>query len=431
MDKLTRAARIYKYLFGKSGIKIAWMIVFCGVILIAPPLLAEVINYFTSKNLNYHIIGDYDWIVGLILVLIGVIYHIIITYLSRKGGDDNSITNIIEGPIVFPGNGSASIQQGNGNVTYNNCTILNYNGDDQEAMQKLLEALQKNKDKITRTQAFSTSTFFMSLFKRMPWVQDIQIVTYLKTEEELLEIKYLTSHHTISSFYVRVHESFDFNSHQIQTPEQITSIKNSIVEAIYWEKYGMWTLNTFDHFVQRNLEMSIDLENAVANDISSLLGDVTYMVNDINFNLVYSSLPVEKYTSIHSKYGYLISTNIVRNSKEIPLEPLEFAILDSFVKLQVGEVNNIDKMKTHVNESSSSAYLIKVSSLLLRTFAQYNVDVYNENTIGLKVAVIELMKKIEIPYSFQIPRDKNSRTDILFRDAFGNSKLLDEYNKSK
>ena len=68
---------------------------------------------------------------------------------------------------------------------------------------------------------------------------------------------------------------------------------------------------------------------------------------------------------------------------------------------------------------------------MLRLLSMMPSELQNAETRRLsKIVVIDLMKKINIKYSYMIPIYKNNTIDKLFKDAFEDTTVWDNYKQS-
>ena len=219
---------------------------------------------------------------------------------------------------------------------------------------------------------------------------------------------------------------------QLKNCLQYSNILNiPFLYAIYWEKFNLWTLNTYEHFERKTSKYKISFEDAYKNDLSIILGDITFIINKpIYRKTTYNTSQTNPEKINHAKYGEILKEEISIDDKEyIEIEIIETAIIDSFIKMEVINEKKIKENIIEVKEKSKGIYLPKLSKLIVSHIATFNLELNDEYCELSRRLIIEFMKKLKIKKSYQIPKIKTENTNKLFKLAFDGTWLMDNYNK--
>jgi len=221
---------------------------------------------------------------------------------------------------------------------------------------------------------------------------------------------------------------------QLQNCLHYSEILNAtLLYAIYWENFNLWTLNTFEHFERKTSNYKLSFENAYKNDISIILGDLNYVIDSpIYRKTTYNTSQSNLEKVHHAKFGEILKDEVSLDESDgfIEINQAESAIIDSFAKMEVISEKNINGVDIlEVLEKSKGVYIPKLSTLIVSHIAVFNLELNNEYCETSRRLIIEFMKKLKIKSSFQIPKIKTPITDSLFETAFKDSWLLDDYKK--
>ena len=84
--------------------------------------------------------------------------------------------------------------------------------------------------------------------------------------------------------------------------------------------------------------------------------------------------------------------------------------------------------KTTITEVSDSNYFLKLSTLTLRHLAIFGAELNEQYAAMSRKIIIEFFKKLDVTQSFSIPNDKTATSDILYKQAFEESWVLENYS---
>ena len=421
---LENLIQIWKLIKPKFYNKITWLIVSSGLVLIAPPLWSVILNQFIEKHTDYKIIGDYDELIGIALIIIGLIYNVYSQWVSNYTAPEN----VIEDSTIT----NSNIVQGSGNNMTINNTINIYIQDD-ESLRRVLETLNYgNQDSdINFVTGPNYISQFINLIQSLPWTNNISEITFQNPNRTFYNIVYKTSRKIDGHFYVRFH-NVESEENELVLSNNLPLIEGGIpiLESIFWNKYKVWTLNTIENFTSVSNAKAIGLENAFKNDLSVVLGDITFIIQDLVLELTYDSDSTDTSLPRHESYGHLIKSQLVINDKRIDLSPLEMAIIDSEINTQIIEDRKENNLSV-IQEKNVNTNIIKLSSLMIKVLAKFERDTSDETTELLRKSIIELMKKIKALYSYQIPVDFTNSSDYLYNEAFSESSVIQDYENQK
>ncbi|MEI6576767.1 MAG: hypothetical protein WCO63_11370 [Bacteroidota bacterium] len=221
---------------------------------------------------------------------------------------------------------------------------------------------------------------------------------------------------------------------QLQNCLHYSAILNAtLLYAIYWENFNLWTLNTFEHFERKTSNYKLSFENAYKNDLSIILGDSTYIIDSpIYRKTIYNMSQSNPEKVHHAKFGEILKDEVSldENVGFLEINQAEAAIIDSFANMEViSEKSTSGEDIIEVLEKSKGVYLPKLSTLIISHIALFNLELTSEYCETSRRIIVEFMKKLAIKSSFQIPKIRTTITDSLFETAFKDSWLFDDYIK--
>src|SRR5690606_7350969 len=112
----------------------------------------------------------------------------------------------------------------------------------------------------------------------------------------------------------------------------LNSIPN--IAVIYWEKWGYWTLNTYQLFNNTSLPFEIGLKS----DFSNIIGDMTYIINDLQIRLTYDKSASDKLSISHTKHGNLQKVELIKNNQYEEIDIIDLGIIDSYIDMDESSV---------------------------------------------------------------------------------------------
>jgi Holliday junction resolvase len=204
-----------------------------------------------------------------------------------------------------------------------------------------------------------------------------------------------------------------------------TSVGAELLFSIYWEKARLWTLNASDIFESRRFKIGI--EESIKNDLSVILGDLTFIIPKIYRSSVFDSSIQDEARVRHENYGAVVSDQVGLSRKNLhAMEPHESVIVDSYIKMS--EVHKSRKGTiTKLLEESTISYMLKLSTILTHYLPTVHADITHENALISRKIIIEFMKKIGVIQSFSIPSKRTPITDKVFLLAFKDTWVGNNY----
>ncbi len=415
--------QIWRLIKPKFYNKITWLVVSCGLIMITPPLWSIIVNQFIEKHTDYKIIGDNDTFIGIVLILIGLIYNI----LSQWTNKIESPENIIDDSTIT----NSNVFQGGSNMTVNNTfNIYVYN---EESLRQVLETIDNSNrgSNVNFLQNTNYISKFINLLQCLPWTKNISQINLQNSLKQRYSVTYKTSSGKEGCFNVRFH-NVESDKNQIIVSDENVLLKGEIpiLESIFWSKYNMWTLNTLQNFIEDSNLIEIDLENALKNDLSVIVGDITFIIQDMVLELIYDSSITDTNLPSHKVYGSLVKSNLLIDGEMVEILPLEMAIIDSEINTQIIEEKQVET-KWVIREKNVNTSILKLSTLIIKVLAKFDRDTSDATTEILRKSILELMKKIKAIHSYQIPVDITDASDYLYNEAFCESSIIKDYEKRK
>lgn len=385
--------------------KLTWALVLSGIGLIAPSLITILLHIFIKSVSEFNLIGEYDILWGLLLIIIGLVFNI--------------LSQII--------NGSSSIQLNfifnkGGNLTVNQPTIF---VTDQAKADEIAKALSKFNQNNSINYSKSEFTLnFAELFKGFPWIKNIAIEK-IEDNLEYFRIDFETSNSIAEFFYCNIYNiSGDKLKIESMPPIDLNSISN--LTFIYWEIWGYWTLNSYETFTSNTLSF----EEAIKSDISNIIGDLTFIISELEIKLTYDKGKSDSKAISHPEYGDLQKVELLSEGNLSELNFIELGLIDSLIDMQVTAVEQQQNISV-VTESISYLHLFKLSTLMIRFLQKSRLQYDFKNSLTIRKFIIEFTKKIKADKSYAIPSDTSKQVDNMFKKAFGNSLVYKQYEKRK
>lgn len=385
--------------------KLTWALVLSGIGLIAPSLITILLHIFIKSVSEFNLIGEYDILWGLLLIIIGLVFNI--------------LSQII--------NGSSSIQLNfifnkGGNLTVNQPTIF---VTDQAKADEIAKALSKFNQNNSINYSKSEFTLnFAELFKGFPWIKNIAIEK-IEDNLEYFRIDFETSNSIAEFFYCNIYNiSGDKLKIESMPPIDLNSISN--LTFIYWEIWGYWTLNSYETFTSNTLSF----EEAIKSDISNIIGDLTFIISELEIKLTYDKGKSDSKAISHPEYGDLQKVELLSEGNLSELNFIELGLIDSLIDMQVTAVEQQQNISV-VTESISYLHLFKLSTLMIRFLQKSRLQYDFKNSLTIRKFIIEFTKKIKADKSYAIPSDTSKQVDNMFKKAFGNSWVYKQYEKRK
>ena len=287
------------------------------------------------------------------------------------------------------------------------------------------------------------------IYTAMPWVKNFnplkqeqaqdekenyQVPDYLITIEDSQKNTYPV---LVDVKSVKEKQSCEIMSKQIRNLQNYANANNlPLLIAIYWEKFGYWTHVSIKNFKHLTKKYKIDIGDAICNDISHILGDVTFFIDKKFYRKSYFEKTENKNVARHEKYGEIKKVEISldnKNYKEFSI--IESAIIDAMLDMNPINCTLNDNFTIQIEELKQIPHFIKLSNWILRVLkitglnCEYRIDGILVTDIARKF-IIEFMKYLQIKKSYSIPKDKNDVTELFFNKSYKNTDVLRSYYSS-
>ncbi|MDO5296391.1 MAG: hypothetical protein Q4F00_07145 [bacterium] len=305
---------------------------------------------------------------------------------------------------------------------------------------------------------FAAEDLFMQIYSLLPWVrlitplgqeqfpetskEEYQVVDYeviyeigdyKHTKCILVEAKLIDGDkktHKIKKCQYDVLRNYAENKHE------------DVLYALFWRKYGLWTLVPIEAYSEKSSTYKISFEEAFRNDVSSIFGDYTYFFMDTVFRK--SRYTSEKdsqteYMHMHEQYGSVLYDGISSNGKDYEkLCFLEIPVLDCAFDFKENHIATDGNVTELIETMEKMPYVYRLSNLilkyLLKTYCYNPLDMYCSDNDVVKNAfniVDTVRRKCNGKKYYLIPKN-NSTTDRLFQTQFGNVRhIIDAYKRTK
>ena len=221
--------------------------------------------------------------------------------------------------------------------------------------------------------------------------------------------------------------------------------KMPLLIAVFWRQALCWTVNDLASFTVKSSSYKINREKAIASDLSSILGDYTYVFRHRPFRrtLLTTDENVEtSYCFEMEKYGRAIRDELSLDGKTYKsLLPLATPVVDfAFDFVATDKPRYIDDVTTELNEQmADKTYCIKLTTLMLGYLAKIYLYKREEKYDYLRPSdvtesafhIVDTVRRDmggEIFYI--VPKSKAASVRDLFLKQFGRAtqiaKALDE-----
>lgn len=199
------------------------------------------------------------------------------------------------------------------------------------------------------------------------------------------------------------------------------------VLAIYWERARLWTLNAPDILEAKTKKFKISLERSLKNDLSVILGDLTFVVPQLFRVTIFDSSVTDGSRPTHGKYGAVVSDRAGLSETTLSdIEPVQSAIIDSYMEMEEKRSTSEGK-RTELLESSKDTYMLKLSTIIMHHLGTMHAEITNQDALKSRASVVEFMKKLGVIQSFAIPSQRSPISDSLYRQAFEGTWVWDDY----
>lgn len=332
---------------------------------------------------------------------------------------------------------------------------------DDEDIKRLLERTVSDSNLISQyarfQKGYATEDLFMRIYSLLPWIKSIvplgqeqfpekskeywQICDYEMTfeagssdhiEHALLEVKLIDGNK--KTFQLEKYKYDVLNRYSTQK-------KEVLLFALFWRKYGIWTVNSIEAFSEKSSSYKISYQDARSEDLSAIFGDYTYFFNKTCIRKsVYSTEENVQSTFLHGHetYGKTMSEKLSTDGSAFSeLCVLEPAVLDSSFDFREVSNQEISAFETEVvEELVKTPYIYKLSSLIMQYLWKMflfdkNKIAYVENTVTENAfdIVDTVRRKCGGERFYQLPYTKTKTVTELIKLQFGKvPNIMSVYN---
>lgn len=310
---------------------------------------------------------------------------------------------------------------------------------DQIASANLKENIQRFFD------GYSIEDKFSKLYSLMPWVKLVHSLDQEQLPEESKDIyqvpDYTVFYETSSLSHKPIlfevksvkgqKESLELMEKQVDSLQKYSKDTDiSLLIAIYWNKTRAWTINSIDQFGKKSKTYKINILNAMKNDLSVILGDLTYIIPVFYRKSTFDKNIKDENRPKHEKYGCQTSDCISFDGESyFDLEPIESALIDSSTTVKEVEKSTNSNI-TEIVEKSVSLYAYKISQLTINLLSMFPIENADEFFKHAAIIIYNFAKKANITKSYMLPNDRTPTSDYLYKEAFDNTWVMDDYNKT-
>ncbi len=110
------------------------------------------------------------------------------------------------------------------------------------------------------------------------------------------------------------------------------------------------------------------------------------------------------------------------------INAIESSVIDSSIKMKIFDTKK-DGNKTTITEKSDNNYFLKLSTVILRHLAVFGAELNDQYANTSRRIIIEFFNKLNVFQSYAIPNTKTQTSDLLYRQAFGNSWVQNNYDQ--
>ncbi len=174
------------------------------------------------------------------------------------------------------------------------------------------------------------------------------------------------------------------------------------------------------------------MENAFKADISIIFGDISFLITQPIYRKTEYIKNAQNNPACpqHSKYGTVIADFLsLDDINYFKLESYEAPVIDAIIDMGIISEQEMDG-KTITIEKSNGDYCIKLSNWIMRylriTHAIDQPLDYKKFLLS-RIFIVELMKKLKVKISYQIPSIASKQTSNLYRLAFEGTSVYDNF----
>lgn len=205
---------------------------------------------------------------------------------------------------------------------------------------------------------------------------------------------------------------------------------HSLLYAIFWENWNIWTINSPDQFEEKSSNLKIDIETAIKNDLSVIYGNVTYHIPPLKRISVFDSSITNPQTFEHKEYGTSISDSLsVDGISYVDLNLIDSTVLDSFINMDTISIKR-EGTRTILTEESTETYMPRILSIVMAHISLLGESLEKKNSRHSFFFVHEFLEKMKFRFFFSIPNKNTNMSHELYKIAFKDTTLLNDYEKN-
>lgn len=330
-----------------------------------------------------------------------------------------------------------------------------------ECIQMLLEHLVDDsalKGKYKRFErGYAAEDLFMRIYSLLPWVKLITPLGQEQFPEQSKEDIQVADYEVIYEIGDKYHdgcvlvetklvdgdkETQEIKKYQYEVLKSYSEKKKEdILYALFWRRYGLWTLVPIDAYNEKSSVYKISFAKACENDVSSIFGDYTFFFQDVVYRKSkYTSEknPKTDYLHMHERYGRTLYEGL--SFDQINFEKMhwfETPVLDcafDFKEIQAQSEGDVSEL---IEAMDNLPYVYRLSHFmlkyLLKIFCYEQEDMYcHDNELAKQVfAIVDTVRRKCHGERYYLLPKRNPTTDRLFQKQFGSSGyIVDEYKRA-
>lgn len=285
---------------------------------------------------------------------------------------------------------------------------------------------------------------FSKMFSSMPWVKlihDLGQQQFPSSSKETFQVPDFSVFYETSK---KINKPVLLEVKSVGSPKQTLELMKKQVEGlreyskvagirlligIFWEKLGIWTVNTPDQFQEKNKHFRLSMSEAIKNDLSVFLGDLTFIFPPFLRKSHFQKNLDDPTKFIHKDFGCCTKDEISFNGKDFfELHLWHSMLIDSsFTLKEVRHECHDDQ--TILTENSQGIYFYKLSKLIINLIAMADPEIQKDVFDLAPAAVWDFCSGHDLKKSYMIPNKKTGESDFIFKEAFEGTWVLNDYSK--
>jgi Holliday junction resolvase len=210
--------------------------------------------------------------------------------------------------------------------------------------------------------------------------------------------------------------------------EYSKKLSKPLLFAIYWEKYLTWTHVPIEVFEEKSKHYKLTLIDAVKGDVSSIFGDVSFIIiNKIYRKQYFKTQHETEYSGhCHEKYGEIGKVYLSHDGKDFfEINHAESAVIDAVIDME--EIYSPAKRDDFMIEISKGPLCLKLSHWANHYLRVFSLEPKLQHYQFALFTIKDVLEKLDIIYSYPIPGIINKTTTSLYQVAFENTYVWDNF----